>query len=294
MTWERQPLSGEAMAARRAMARQPLTRMATLLVVALALVATACGAEEPVGATASSETTTTATAPSTTVPASTTTTVTMVALTQAEVAAVAADNIVSAAVPPLGDAVFIARIETITDSNADRLAHSWRAGCPVGLQGLRLLTLSHWNFAGDAATGELVVAAGAAQDIVGVFEALFDARFPIERMELVDAYAGDDDLSMAANNTSAFNCREVAWKPGVWSNHAFGTAIDVNPLVNPYVSTSLTLPPEGAAFVDRTSPTVGGLYPGDMAIAAFADIGWVWGGTWSSAKDWQHFSASGG
>ena len=163
----------------------------------------------------------------------------------------------------------------------------------MGLDGLRLLTLSHWNFAGVEATGELVVAAQAAEDIVEVFATLFDARFPIERMELVDVYAGDDDLSMAANNTSAFNCREVAWKPGVWSNHAFGTAVDVNPLVNPYVSTSLILPPGGAAFADRSSPTLGGLYAGDMATAAFANIGWVWGGTWSSAKDWQHFSASG-
>ncbi len=272
------------MTARWAMARQPSKRLAALLVAALALVSTACGAEEPVGATAPSETTTTATAPSTT----------MAASIRAEVAAVAVDDIGSVTLPPLGEAVFTARIETITDSNADRLAHSWRAGCPVGLEGLRLLTLSHWNFAGDAATGELVVAAGAAQDIVGVFEALFNGGFPIERMELVDAYAGDDELSMAANNTSAFNCREVAWEPGVWSNHAFGTAIDVNPLVNPYVSTSLTLPPEGAAFADRTSPTLGGLYAGDVATAAFANIGWIWGGTWSSAKDWQHFSASGG
>ena len=112
-------------------------------------------------------------------------------------------------------------------------------------------------------------------------------------MKYTRIYAGDDDLSMAANTTSEFNCREVAWKPGVWSNHAFGTAVDVNPLVNPYVSTSLILPPGGAAFADRSSPTLGGLYAGDMAPADFANIGWVWGGTWSSAKDWQHFSASG-
>lgn len=284
------------MAARRAMARQPLARVAALLLGTLALVATACGAKESAGATAPSETTTTATAPSPAAPRSTTATATTaaVASTEAEGAAAAVDDILPDTVPPLGDAVFTARIETITDSNADRLVHSWRAGCPVGLEELRLLTLSHWNFEGDAATGELVVAAGAAEDIVGVFEALFDAHFPIERMQLIDVYAGDDDLSMAANNTSAFNCREVAWKPGVWSNHAFGTAIDVNPLVNPYVSASRVLPPEGAAFADRTSPTLGGLYPGDVATAAFADIGWIWGGTWSPAKDWQHFSASGG
>lgn len=154
--------------------------------------------------------------------------------------------------------------------------------------------MTHWNFTGSATTGELVVHADFAPEIVEVFASLYEARFPIERMELVDRYEGDDDRSMAANNTSAFNCREVAWKPGVWSNHALGTAIDVNPLVNPYVSTSRVLPPEGAAFADRSVEALGGLYPGDAATAAFDDIGWIWGGTWSSAKDWQHFSASGG
>ena len=162
------------------------------------------------------------------------------------------------------------------------------------LADLRLVTVSHWSYLGDSTTGELVVHADSAAGIVDVFSKLYDAGFPIERMELVDVYDGDDDKSMAANNTSAFNCREVAWKPGVWSNHAFGTAIDVNPLVNPYVSTTRVLPPEGARFADRSVPTLGGLYPGDVATAAFADIGWIWGGTWASAKDWQHFSLSGG
>ena len=188
---------------------------------------------------------------------------------------------------------FSASISEIDDATAARLTHSWREGCPVPLEALRLVSVTHWNYAGSATTGELIVHADVAADIVTVFDTLYGARFPIERMELVDAYGGDDDRSMAANNTSAFNCREVAWKPGVWSNHALGTAIDVNPLVNPYVSTSRVLPPEGAAFADRSIETLGGLYPGDVATAAFTDIGWGWGGTWSTAKDWQHFSVSG-
>lgn len=191
-------------------------------------------------------------------------------------------------------ATFSASISEITPEVQARLTHSWREGCPVGLEQLRLITLRHWNYTGAAATGELVVHEDFAQAMVTVFEALFDARFPIERMELVDVYAGDDDLSMAANNTSAFNCREVAWKPGVWSNHALGTAIDINPLVNPYVSDTRVLPPEGAPFADRSVEALGGIYPGDVVTEAFTDIGWIWGGTWSSAKDWQHFSASGG
>jgi hypothetical protein len=311
------------MAARRAKARQSSTRRTALLVAILAILATACGADAPIGAIASNQTATsdesappstglaadqarslssvatatpsTTAAPSTTATPSTTAAPSTTATPSTTAAEAVAKAIPSATLPSIAEGpVFSFRVETFTDANAGRLRHSWRAGCPVGLGGLRLLTLSHWNFAGVEATGELVVAADAAEDILEVFAILFDARFPIERMELVDVYAGDDDLSMAANNTSAFNCREVAWKPGVWSNHAFGTAIDVNPLVNPYVSASLILPPGGAAFSDRSSPTLGGLYPGDAATAAFADIGWVWGGTWSSAKDWQHFSASGG
>ena len=174
------------------------------------------------------------------------------------------------------------------------MTHSWREGCPVGLDALRLLTLSHWNYDGGVSTGELVVHVDFAEGMVDVFASLYDANFPIQRMELVDRFSGDDDLSMAANNTSAFNCREVAWKPGVWSNHALGTAIDINPLVNPYVSNSRVLPPEGAQFADRSSETLGGIYPGDVATTAMSQLGWIWGGTWSPAKDYQHFSASGG
>jgi hypothetical protein len=195
--------------------------------------------------------------------------------------------------PATADLAFASSISTITPTIAARLTHSWRDGCPVGLDELRLLTLSHWNYDGRATTGELIVRADFAEPMVGIFKRLFDARFPIERMELVDTYQGNDDVSMAANNTSAFNCREVAWKPGVWSNHALGTAIDINPMVNPYVSNTRVLPPEGAKFADRSVETLGGLYSGDIATQAFADIGWVWGGTWNSAKDWQHFSASG-
>jgi len=175
------------------------------------------------------------------------------------------------------------------------MSNSWREGCPVGLDQLRLITLNHWSYQGQVATGELVVHADWAEEIVTVFERLFDERFPIQRMELVDVHQGDDNLSMAANNTSAFNCREVAFRPGVWSNHATGTAIDINPLVNPYVSRSgdQILPPEGAGFVDRSVRVQGGIYAGDVVTRAFADIGWGWGGDWASAKDWQHFSASG-
>ena len=188
-------------------------------------------------------------------------------------------------------AAFEAAISPIDATTADRMSSSWRVGCPVDLDDLRLIEVSHFTFDGENTTGELIIHEDAAEDIVGVFELLFADAFPIERMELVDVYEADDDASMAANNTSAFNCREVAWQPGVWSNHAYGKAIDINPLVNPYVSSTQLLPPEGAVYADRSVRVVGGVYAGDPIVDAFAEIGWTWGGTWSNAKDWQHFDS---
>jgi hypothetical protein len=99
---------------------------------------------------------------------------------------------------------------------------------------------------------------------------------------------------MAADNTSAFNCRHaVATGPRRWSSHAYGAAIDVNPLENPYVRAGKVLPPRGRAYVDRTLTEPGMIHPGDEVVRAFRTIGWKWGGSWSSLKDYQHFSATG-
>jgi hypothetical protein len=131
-----------------------------------------------------------------------------------------------------------------------------------------------------------------ADDMVRIMGFLFEAGFPIDRMEPVDVYDGDDDLSMAANNTSAFNCRAVTGGSR-WSEHSYGMAIDVNPLVNPYVTGGIVLPPEGAEFADRSLDTQGMIHDGDVVVTAFGDHGWHWGGYWSSPKDYQHFSTSG-
>jgi hypothetical protein len=186
---------------------------------------------------------------------------------------------------------FDGRVEGTPD--AARLHSSWRPGCPVPLEDLRLLALDHWGFDGAEHRGELVVHADHAEAVVGVFRTLFEARFPIERMELVDAFGGDDDATMAANNTSGFNCREVVGRPGVWSQHAFGLAIDINPLVNPYVlAPDDVRPPAGVAYLDRAQDALGLIRGGDVVVGAFAAIGWEWGGTWDM-PDYQHFSARG-
>lgn len=136
------------------------------------------------------------------------------------------------------------------------------------------------------------MAASLAEEVVAIMNDLYDARFPIERMEPVDVYDGDDDLSMAANNTSAFNCRPVTGGSS-WSEHSYGRAIDINPLVNPYVRGSTVLPPEGAQYADRSLSATGMIHGGDQVVDAFAAQGWKWGGYWDSPIDYQHFSTTG-
>ena len=160
--------------------------------------------------------------------------------------------------------------------------------------GLRLLRLSYWGFDGQPHVGSLVVAESVTDAVLQVFRTLHDQRFPIRRMEPVDVYGGDDDASMAADNTSGFNCRNaVSSGPPHWSNHAYGLAIDVNPIKNPYLLGSQVLPPAGADYVDRSPYRPGMAVEGGVLVAAFEAVGWSWGGTWSS-PDYQHFSSTGG
>jgi hypothetical protein len=174
------------------------------------------------------------------------------------------------------------------------LPSSWRAGCPVAPADLRRLELRYWGFDSQAHAGALVVHADEADAVIGVFRRLYDRRFPIRRMEPVDAFGGSDDASMAADNTSGFNCRNaVASGPPQWSAHAYGRAIDVNPVENPYLLDGAVLPPAGAPFVDRSNARPGMAVRGGELVAAFAAAGWSWAGVWAS-PDYQHFSSTGG
>jgi hypothetical protein len=167
--------------------------------------------------------------------------------------------------------------------------HSWREGCPTAIADLSYLRVSHIGFDGAAHQGELVVHKDLAVEVVAIFKLLFDQRFPIEKMKLVDDYRGDDDASVADNNTSAFNCRFVPGKPGVFSKHSQGRAIDINPRINPMVSGGAVIPPAGARFLDRQARVPGILREGCPAVGEFVRRGWTWGGTWKSLKDYQHF-----
>jgi hypothetical protein len=174
-----------------------------------------------------------------------------------------------------------------------QLPHSWRAGCPVSPTQLRRVRLTYWGFDGKAHSGTLDIHAGAARSLVQVFRRLYAARFPIRGMRPVDAYGADDDRSMAADNTSAFNCRFVAGTRR-WSAHAYGKAIDINPVENPFVAGGRVQPPAGRAYLNRTKVRRGMAVRGGILVRAFAAIGWQWGGRWSGTPDYQHFSASGG
>jgi hypothetical protein len=171
----------------------------------------------------------------------------------------------------------------------DDLRHSYRAGCPVAPAQLRTLRVSYWDFGGLPQTGTIVVARTHAPAIVGVFRLLWDARFPIRRLQPVSAYRGDDDASMAADNTSGFNCRFVSGTSR-WSMHALGEAIDVNPVENPYIRGGTVSPPAGRAFLDRGRYRKGMAVDGGVLVRAFAAAGWKWGGHWG---DYQHFSTNG-
>lgn len=173
----------------------------------------------------------------------------------------------------------------------DMTGKSWREGCPVAIEDLRVVELSHYDFSGRATKGELIVAADVAAKVVEAFKALFDAKFPIQRMRPVRSYGGDDDASMADNNTSAFNCRLVGGSKRL-SQHAYGRAIDINPVQNPYVRKTKVSPPAGRAYLDRTDVRPGMIVEGGPARRAFRTIGWGWGGKWRSVKDYQHMSAS--
>jgi hypothetical protein len=175
------------------------------------------------------------------------------------------------------------------------LRYSWHPGCPTAPARLRRVELGFWGFDGRAHRGALVVNVNAVNDIARVFSRLYSARFPIRRMRPIDAYRGDDERSMAADNTSAFNCRyAVAPGPRRWSAHAYGQAIDVNPVENPYLAGGRVRPRAGAAYVNRANVRPGMAVRGGVLVRAFDAVGWQWGGRWTGTPDYQHFSSTGG
>ncbi len=214
-----------------------------------------------------------------------------------------------------------------------RQSGSYKDGCPVPPEQLRRLAIPHWNFQKEIELGAMIVHAAIAEEVLDIFQELRKAGYPVQTMKLIDEYEANDEASMRDNNTSAFNCRPITGTTGNFSNHSYGTAIDINPVQNPYLKIKdpadasvflnqlpahlgdgqlpheLTifckrlpnlcqiLPVEGAQYLNRDGRGV--IVNGDAVYRAFVKRGWTWGGNWPSSRtnrvrtDYQHFEKAG-
>lgn len=173
---------------------------------------------------------------------------------------------------------------------------SWHRNLPCpSYEELAYLTVPFWNFDGVPDTGHMIVARDAAKDVLKAFALIYKEKFRIQSMRPVHEFDGNDDRSMAANNTSAFNCRRTTSGRRL-SEHSYGRAIDINPVQNPYVTRRRTIPPAGRNYnsrQERKRARRGLIQDNGPVVAAFLTIRWKWGGKWRRVKDYQHFSQNG-
>lgn len=185
-------------------------------------------------------------------------------------------------------------IETISQEIKDRInGKSYGKDCTVPYEDLRYVKVLYWGFDDQSHEGELIVNKAIAEDIVEIFKELYENKYPIEKMVLVDEYDADDNASMAANNTSAFNFRLIDNGSGRLSKHSYGLAIDINPLYNPYVrkinGKTVVSPENGEKYADRSLDCPYFIKKDDICYKAFTSRGFTWGGEWKNSKDYQHF-----
>jgi hypothetical protein len=197
------------------------------------------------------------------------------------------------ALPP-----FQAAIRPLAPAQRAQLqARFWHAGCPVPLSDLRLLTVSYWDFGRQRQTGELVVNRRAAPPLAKVFRQLYRLRFPIRHLRFVDAYGPKRSQPADGDISGSFECRRAVPSPcgsgtGNWSQHAFGLAVDLNPIENPYTGCGRTREPKSLTYLNRSRLRRGMVTP--AVVRAFRSVGWGWGGSWAgSTKDYMHFSSTG-
>lgn len=169
---------------------------------------------------------------------------------------------------------------------------TWTEECPVGLEDLSYMTVAFRGFDGRDHMGEMIVAASAVEDLVAVFETLYEADYPIEEMRVASMEDLEAEPTGDGNLTESFVCR-LATGGSTWSQHAFGLAVDINPFHNPYLRGDVLIPEMAGAYLDRDRVLPGMIVEGDVVTQAFDAIGWGWGGRWSTLDDWQHFSRSG-
>ena len=196
---------------------------------------------------------------------------------------------------------FAGRISTIPAAlERELVGATWRPGCPVPISGLRLLRFNHVGFDGKVKRGRMVVNADVAEDVMWVFGQLFDVGFPMKRVDLAREFheaRWEEQPHSRRSVTASFNCRVVVTPDGpgsTFSQHAYGLAVDVNPLQNPYVRSDGWVRNRYARpYVDRSEDLPGMIRDGDVVVRSFVAIGWSWGGRWSGGKDYMHFSRAG-
>jgi hypothetical protein len=200
----------------------------------------------------------------------------------------------------LAVAAFDSSIRPLSAPHRARLdGEFWRTGCPVSLSQLRLLTVSHWGFDGRVHEGQVVVNQDVAAPLAKVFRRLYELRFPIRHMGFDDQYGAKRLRPKDGDVSGSFECRQAVPSPctggtrsGRWSNHAYGHAVDLNPVENPYVGCGRTRDPQSAKYLDRSRLRKGMVTP--AVVRAFRSIGWGWGGAWTGrTKDYMHFSING-
>ena len=196
---------------------------------------------------------------------------------------------------------FQSSVQPVSDSTARqlKLAGAYRAGCPVPLRDLRVLAVTHYDWAGKARTGRLIVNEDAARPLARAFRQLYRLRYPIRHLTLHAAYGPRRDRPADGDISGSFECRQAVPSPctggnanGSWSNHAYGLAVDINPVENPYVGCGQSRDPRARRYRDRSVHRKGMVTR--RVIAAFRSIGWGWGGSWAgNTKDYMHFSVTG-
>jgi hypothetical protein len=180
-------------------------------------------------------------------------------------------------------------------------AGEWHSGCPVPLSGLRVLTLDYVGFDGRGHAGQLIVNADAVAPLTDAFRHLYAMRFPVRHMQLADTYGPTSARPADGDITASFECRQASASPctsaankgnGHWSEHAYGEAVDLDPVENPYVGCGMTRDKTALSYVDRSRVRQGMVTP--AVVATFTSAGWGWGGAWTgSTKDYMHFSVNG-
>ncbi len=169
---------------------------------------------------------------------------------------------------------------------------SYKAECTLPLRDLRYLRLLHRDLSGRTLKGEMICNRRIAEDVLEIFEKLYEAGYPIEHVRLVDDYGADDEASMEDNNSSSFNFREIV-RTGEVSKHGLGLAVDINPLYNPYWKIvdgdEIILPSAGRPYLDRGASFPYKIERGDLCVRLFTKKGFFWGGDWTNRKDYQHF-----